>query len=172
VLLAAAGYFFWDTIDAILWYKQSGIAFILHGIVCLGLYSYSYAVRGLYPLSDSQANLVQYYGLLYLCFELSTPFGNLAWFFRFLPIKVPDFIVTLNKMIFAAVFVGVRLICGVFWTYQFFGNCLAYLRVQSENQAPNYYEQLAALTFFLMGNLILTALNFFWFAKILFWVQK
>lgn len=109
-----------------------------------------------------------------MSFELSTPFGNIAWFFRFLPAfaNVPDILVTINKLLFAVSFVGARLIFGVYWSYWFFVDCFASLdRLEAAND-PSYASEKFILSFFMLGNLVLNALNFFWFIKIVFWVKK
>jgi len=63
----AAGYFLWDLFMCIVYFKDYGIGFTLHAIFCL----YTYLVH-LIPI-------FQWYGMVFLLFELSTPFINLAW---------------------------------------------------------------------------------------------
>lgn len=41
-----------------------------------------------------------------------------------------------------------------------------------EAQSPSYDQMWSVLSFYMLGNVVLNALNFFWFIKIAFWVQK
>lgn len=63
----ACGYFLWDALISTYYVRWFGIGFVVHGILSLQIFLFSY-----HPF-------LQYYGPAFLLFEASTPFLNMHW---------------------------------------------------------------------------------------------
>lgn len=81
-------------------------------------------------------------------------------------------ITQINKFLFAISFVLVRLVFGLYWSYHFFIDCFEHLRKLEEANSPEFELRRIVLGIFMVGNVVLNTLNFFWFMKIAFWVKK
>ncbi|CAO0797350.1 unnamed protein product [Mucor circinelloides] len=64
----SCGYFLWDTIIAIYFYKYQGISMVFHGVASFSVFIFSFRP------------FVNYYGAIFLMYELSTIFLNFHWF--------------------------------------------------------------------------------------------
>ena len=63
------GYFLWDTMVSLLYLRENGPGFLIHAVLCCYVFVCSYKP------------FMQYYGVHFLLWELSSPFLNLHWFF-------------------------------------------------------------------------------------------
>eukprot|EP01126_Amoeba_proteus_P017709 TRINITY_DN1866_c0_g1_i1.p1 TRINITY_DN1866_c0_g1~~TRINITY_DN1866_c0_g1_i1.p1 ORF type:complete len:151 (-),score=12.83 TRINITY_DN1866_c0_g1_i1:130-582(-) len=137
--------------------SEGGFAFALHGGFCFVLYALANFLEIFY-----------FYGLIFLIFEYSTPFGNTTWFVRHIltpsKIKFPIWINVITKIFFGLTFVVARLIFGIYWSRDFFYNCWARLCLP---ETPTEFKLLMCI--YLIGNVALNSLNFYWFGKLIYW---
>ena len=63
------GYFLWDTMVSLIYLRENGPGFLIHAVLCCYVFVCSYKP------------FMQYYGVHFLLWELSSPFLNLHWFF-------------------------------------------------------------------------------------------
>jgi len=148
----ATGYFMWDMIETYIHISVSGVGFFVHGVVCFCLYFYG--AVGLF---------CQYWGLYFLLFEISTPFGNCAWLFK--NIQPGTKAQSIAEVLFVITFISVRLILGSIWSYYYFLDILNVFWVLS------LAHKLAAVIY-CMANLLLTGLNFYWTYKMAMWMIR
>jgi TLC domain len=141
----SAGYFVWDVIFSTLNYDVFGWQFLCHGILCLTMYT-----TGTTPFC-------QWYGCLFLMFELSTPFVNLHFAFEKAQFD-NKCVVNLNKALLFVLFTSVRVIMGPIMSYYF------WIGVWTSDPARSL---LWVRVLFLFGNGFLCCLNFLWFSYML-----
>eukprot|EP01128_Nolandella_sp_AFSM9_P000837 TRINITY_DN10964_c0_g1_i1.p1 TRINITY_DN10964_c0_g1~~TRINITY_DN10964_c0_g1_i1.p1 ORF type:complete len:273 (-),score=73.44 TRINITY_DN10964_c0_g1_i1:136-864(-) len=142
----SCGYFIWDICHVVWYQKHVGPAFLLHAIMCLGVYLVS--TLGQFMLRHS---------VVVLLFEISTIFVNLVFFLN--EFKAPGIIQAINKGILFISFIGVRIIFGLYYTWTAVITDLIRLY--------NAYEVLPALTkfhfvFSASALLLANCLNIFW----------
>lgn len=142
----ASGYFTFDVTHAA--YDYSGLAFLLHAVLCdaaftIGLFS----------------PFMHYYAAVFLMWEASTVFLNVGWFLlnvydypsSSLPMKVVN-------AVFALTFFLCRIVYGNYKSMQLLSDIASLVSV---------YGWTPALTLYTLIDLGMTALNLYWFAKIL-----
>lgn len=150
VYAIAQGYFLWDSIISIL---HEGPGFIAHGIVALTAFTLVY-----HPI-------FMYDGMGFLLWELSTPFLNIHWFLDKLG-KTGSIYQLVNAVFLLSSYIGARLTFGVYNSFSFFKFVVA----PSKPHHPSIPGHLMA--FYLVGNVILNSLNFFWFRAMVRAVMK
>ncbi|PWZ02967.1 DUF887-domain-containing protein [Testicularia cyperi] len=150
VYAIAQGYFVWDSIISILY---EGPGFIAHGIVALTAFTLVY-----HPI-------FMYDGMGFLMWELSTPFLNIHWFLDKLG-KTGSTAQLINAFFLLTSYVGARLTFGVYNSISFFKFVVAPARPHHP-AIPGHLK-----AFYLVGNVILNSLNFFWFRAMVRAVQK
>ncbi|AET39465.1 Ale2p Ecym_4414 [Eremothecium cymbalariae DBVPG len=147
----AIGYFVWDTIIS---FVHSSFPFVLHGAVSSTVF-----LIGMKPY-------INYYGAMFLWFELSNPFLNLRWFLAHFMSddviarhprlsRMCSMLKFVNDVVFITVFFGARIVYGYYKIVE-----LA-LDFYSVRHHPNFLPLETA--FILIGNLILDLLNAIWF---------
>ncbi|KAI8899256.1 TLC domain-containing protein [Globomyces pollinis-pini] len=144
VYTIAAGYFIWDLYISAKYWRLIGAAFVFHGAACLSISICLY--RPVY----------QYYGAVFLMFEVSTIFLNIHWFCDKLNMTGTLFQL-INGIFLISAFFGVRICYG---TYQIY-----YLYVDSFkvwDKIPGYYFYLYAFV-----TVTLQPLNLFWFRSMI-----
>ncbi|KAI8848331.1 TLC domain-containing protein [Chytridium lagenaria] len=130
VYAVTCGYFIWDTCYSI---YEGNAGFITHGIACLIVYTFSFRP------------FLQYYGAVFLMFELSTPFLNL-----------------INGLILLAMFFVVRLCFGFYSSFNFFLSI-----AENFDRIPLYLTAI-----YCTANVVLNSLNVLWFYKMILSVMK
>ncbi|KAL7410663.1 DUF887-domain-containing protein [Mrakia frigida] len=139
VVAIAVGSFIWDTIDSAL---NSTIGFVVHGAACLAVFSLSYRP------------FLGYYGPRFLMWELSTPLLNLHWFLEKTN-RSGSPLMILNALLLMAVFFSVRIVYGLYMSYNFFEALLS-----QWDEIP-----LVMHVVYMSGNIALNGLNLFWFTQ-------
>nr|GAT55507.1 predicted protein [Mycena chlorophos] len=147
VQAVAAGYFMWDSLDAIVHFDNIG--FVLHGLTCGAIYILSFTPY------------LSYYAARFLMWELSTLFLNVHWALDKTN-RTGGSLQLINGVLLLVTFFAVRLVAGGYWSYQFYETLF-----QSLDRAP-----FAAILAPGIGNLILQGLNWFWFTKMIAALQK
>lgn len=150
VYAIAQGYFVWDSVVSIL---HEGPGFIAHGLVALIAFTLVY-----HPI-------FMYDGMGFLLWELSTPFLNIHWFLDKLG-KTGSKWQLINAVFLLSAYVGARLTFGVYNSFSFFKFVVAPPKPHHP-PIPGHLK-----TFYMVGNVILNSLNFFWFRAMVRAVQK
>lgn len=99
---------------------------------------------------------MEYYGLVFLCFESSTPFLHVTWFASKQP-RPNQTLLRLSSISTVVIFFCVRIVFG---TYEFLQVQLLLSDFEVDIQPFTRYFFIVALT-------LLTGLNYFWFYKML-----
>ncbi|KAJ7286121.1 DUF887-domain-containing protein [Mycena rebaudengoi] len=147
VQAVACGYFLWDLIDAIINFVDIG--FVLHGVACLAIYLLSFKP------------FLAYYASRCLLWEASTFFLNIHWMLDKTG-RTGSRFQLINGLLLLVTFFSVRLVYGGLVSYNFFQTLW-----DGRDQIP--------LTGTLVtggGNVLLQALNWFWFAKMVGALRK
>jgi len=153
----STGYFLWDTLTCI--FGGWGIGFIAHGIACTFVYA-----SALYPF-------LHYWGLFFLLYELSTPFLHARWMaLQFGMHKSSPRLFAVIQYTFVIAFVLVRLVAGSYSSYFWWCEMLSLLNGSYRAGGigpiiPNH-SSLVVYTY-LLANIILNGLNWFWFSQII-----
>ncbi|KAF8958822.1 hypothetical protein BGZ46_001888 [Entomortierella lignicola] len=99
---------------------------------------------------------LQYYGSVFLMFELSTPFLNIHWFMDKLGMTGTIYQL-INGVILLSLFLGVRIIFGIYMSYQTYQSAVVVI-----DQIPWHL-----IIVYSLANVILNSLNIFWFYKMI-----
>lgn len=144
VYAIACGYFLWDAMVSLYHVKESGIGFVLHGTCCFGVFLFAYRP------------FLNYYGAVFLMFEISTPFVNIHWFMDKLGMTgtLPQLI---NGICLIVTFFCARIMFGFYMSYHTFRSVIAVI-----DQVPTFL-----CVIYGTSNIILNCLNAFWFFKII-----
>lgn len=145
----SCGYFLWDTIIAIYFYKYQGISMVLHGIVSFSVFIFSFRP------------FINYYGAIFLMYELSTIFLNFHWFMDKLG-WTGSKIQLVNGVILLLTFFGARIVFGTYMSYKLWSDVYAV----KEDVPWRYWIVYGG------GNFITTCLNLWWFSQMITMLRK
>ncbi|KAL7944535.1 TLC domain-containing protein [Trichoderma barbatum] len=165
----AAGYFVWDLFVTSLNLDVFGLGTLAHAIAALLVYT-----LGFRPF-------VNYYGCVFILWELSTPFLNIHWFFD--KVNMTGSRAQLyNGILLLFSFFSCRLIYGTFQSYCVFRDMWPAINAHPAKlftQSPVMEFATAETTVpswlavsYLMSNLTLNTLNFYWFIMMIRAVLK
>ncbi|KAJ3063051.1 hypothetical protein HDU98_001077 [Podochytrium sp. JEL0797] len=141
-----AGYFIWDIYVSL---QSMDIGFILHAFAAFFVFFYGFTP------------FVMYYGATFLMYELSTPFLNIHWMCDKLGLTGST-LQLVNGILLLAVFFGARICFGLYSSYAMFADVF-----QNLDRVP------VALSYFLLSlNILLNALNVYWFYKMVDSVRR
>ncbi|CUM66248.1 uncharacterized protein PRCAT00003908001 [Priceomyces carsonii] len=140
------GYFAWDLMVCVQYFRLFGIGFLLHAFAAL--YVFICALR---PYSMPWAPA-------FLLFELSSPFVNINWFASRLPQGTfSEKTILINGLLLLFTFFSVRIAWGFYAV-----SLIAYDMFRVRSEAPIF------LPLSILGlNLVLDVLNVYWFSKML-----
>eukprot|EP00004_Rigifila_ramosa_P025150 TRINITY_DN7478_c0_g1_i2.p1 TRINITY_DN7478_c0_g1~~TRINITY_DN7478_c0_g1_i2.p1 ORF type:complete len:268 (-),score=69.96 TRINITY_DN7478_c0_g1_i2:50-808(-) len=141
----AIGYFVWDTSICILNFKDYGVGFLVHGVGCFFCYLFTVA---------QGEGFILFHACVFLLWELSTPFLNLRSVLAVLN-KKDSTLYLVNGVIFTFLFFAVRIVFGFYYSVDTWQGLLSDTRVH-----------VAFVVYYLSINVVLNALNVFWFSKI------
>ncbi len=146
VLVAlAAGFFVFDLTHSV--FDFQGVPFFLHAVLCSAVY----CLALLLPFC-------QYYGCVFLLFELSTVWLNVMWYVKFVfDLSDKSLVYRICATMFAISFFAARIVYGNYNNVFFFADVWRRL---DEFNVP-------VLALFLTANVILTLLNAYWFWRII-----
>ncbi|RKP20589.1 DUF887 family protein [Rozella allomycis CSF55] len=138
------GYFLYDVICCIKYFKLFGIGFLIHGVACLIVYLGSFRP------------FLMYHGGYFLLYESTTPFLNIHWFLHKLG-KSGSKEQKINGVILAVTFLVVRIIFGLYWSI-----------IVIRSIAMNFENIPIEFQFiYLTSNVVLNMLNIYWFTLIM-----
>lgn len=179
----AAGYFLWDLVISVLDPSIGGYGFLAHAACALTVFSLGYGP------------FVNYYGPVFILYEISSPFLNVHWFCDKLNLTGSD-IQFYNGIVLLTTFFGCRLVWGIGQTIRVFGD---FYQAHREGhtywgfKSPGPVTGAAALraTYgetmdyaghmrlsmylpmaYLTANVILNGLNIYWFGKMIATIRK
>ncbi|KAG0316839.1 hypothetical protein BGZ99_006642 [Dissophora globulifera] len=144
VFAVACGYFLWDTFFSILHIKEFGVGFVFHGICSFTVYIFSFRP------------FLQYYGNVFLMYEMSTPFLNAHWFMDKMGMT-GSLLQLINGIILLTVFFFARIVFGFYMSYDTYLNVLPV-----SAQVP-----LHLMVIYSVANVVLNTLNIYWFFKMI-----
>ncbi|KAI9190358.1 hypothetical protein H9P43_001792 [Blastocladiella emersonii ATCC 22665] len=145
----ACGYFLWDTLFSLVYVREFGVGFLVHGIACLAVYLFSFRP------------FLLYYGSVFLLYELSTPFLNAHWFMDksgWAGSKLQ----LANGVVFLTTFFCARIAVGFYSSYHFFVSVLEVI-----DHIPA-----ALFALYAVANVILNSLNVYWFHAMIRGLQR
>ncbi|GJJ73638.1 hypothetical protein EMPS_05996 [Entomortierella parvispora] len=142
VYAVACGYFLWDTLHSIRHIKEFGVGFVFHGLCSFSVFIFSFRP------------FLQYYGSVFLMFELSTPFLNIHWFMDKLGMTGTIYQL-INGIVLLSVFFAARIVFGLYMSYQTYLNVMPVI-----SQIPWHL-----IVIYSAANVVLNTLNLFWFYK-------
>ncbi|GAA5806910.1 hypothetical protein MFLAVUS_000258 [Mucor flavus] len=145
----SCGYFLWDTIIAIYFYKYQGISMVLHGMVSFSVFIFSFRP------------FINYYGAIFLMYELSTIFLNFHWFMDKLG-WTGSKIQLVNGVVLLLTFFFARIVFGTFMSYRMWTDIYAV-----KDDVPWRYWIVYG-----GGNFITTCLNIWWFSQMITMLRK
>ncbi|KAF9415757.1 hypothetical protein BGZ94_010404 [Podila epigama] len=144
VYAIACGYFLWDTLHSIRHVKDFGIGFVFHGFCSFSVFIFSFRP------------FLQYYGSVFLMFELSTPFLNIHWFMDKVGLTGSTYQL-INGIVLLSVFFSARIVFGLYMSYQ------TYLSVMPVIADVPWH----LIIIYTAANIVLNSLNLFWFYKMI-----
>ncbi|CAI6251734.1 unnamed protein product [Periconia digitata] len=179
----AAGYFLWDLQVSIQYISISGYGALLHAIGALSI-----TCIGFRPFGN-------YYGLSFVLYELSTPFLNVHWFCDKLNLTGSK-IQLYNGIALLVTFFGCRIVWGTYQSVMIYSDIYTALSRSSPGPKSSLLENskcegnasgsgiggvssceigelpLWLVTVYLVGNSVLSLLNFYWFSQMVKAVRK
>ncbi|KAK4129856.1 DUF887-domain-containing protein [Trichocladium antarcticum] len=179
----ACGYFIWDLGITVLNLNVFGLGLLAHASSALTVYSF-----GFRPF-------LNYYSPVFILYELSTPFLNIHWFFDKLNMTGSR-AQLYNGIALLATFFSCRLVWGTYQSVIVYGDMWkavhtapspAYMAAAFADPAtahdvdtnPMFFVRDAATTVplwlaatYVASNLVLNALNWYWFVKMVAAVRK
>ncbi|KAJ9049363.1 hypothetical protein DSO57_1025382 [Entomophthora muscae] len=141
VYAVTCGYFVWDIVYVLV--QGQHMSFLLHGIACLAVFLYSYTP------------FLNYYGAVFLMFELSTPFLNLVYFMDKCSYS-KTLMFKLNGIVLLLVFFLVRIVFGLYMSVKTFESVIT----------EGYRAPLHLMALYGSANVALNLLNQLWFYKL------
>ncbi|KAH8893718.1 DUF887-domain-containing protein [Thozetella sp. PMI_491] len=178
----AAGYFVWDFVVTVLNLDVFGLGLLAHASSALMVYSFGYRP------------FLNYYGTVFILYELSTPFLNVHWFCDKLNLTGSN-LQFYNGLILLATFFGSRLVWGTaqsawVWVDMYYAVLGApdagYLAAAHGNSTTFYDPDQNTMAFatnaepiplwlagiYIGSNLVLNGLNWHWFFRMIAAVRK
>ncbi|KAI9673376.1 MAG: hypothetical protein M1817_002838 [Caeruleum heppii] len=179
----AAGYFLWD-----LWVSARHIQI-------LGASSLMHAIGALLVTCLGFRPFVNYYGLVFILYELSTPFLNFHWFFDKLHLTGSR-IQLYNGILLLTSFALARLVWGTYQSMRIYRDIWAALGYSQSGAGHRLAEDLKRMrqrggrssgvmrfggaeimplwlaVLYLSSNTLLSVLNFYWFGKMIEALRK
>jgi hypothetical protein len=147
-MITACGYFIWDAVMCIIYFKEFQLGFLLHALGCL------------FTFLGSLDGVFMYYGYFYLTFEASTPFLNLHWFMDKLGVSNSNPFKKLNAGLLVLSFFFFRIISGCGYSAVVWQDIHRYIAATS-NMA-----NVGIMYYFYFAILLLNGLNCYWFYSI------
>lgn len=132
--------------------------FTLSGWRCVGVRADIFGVR--------QRPFLNYYGINFVLYELSTPFLNVHWFLDKCVMTGSRFQL-INGIALIASFGASRLVWGTYQTVNMYRDVWQALKTPGELPVPPWL----ALAY-LLANTMLSGLNFWWFSRMIVTVSK
>jgi len=144
VYAIACGYFLWDACTSIKHVNEFGLSFVFHGLTSFAVFIFSFRP------------ILNYYGAVFLMYELSTPFLNIHWFMDKLG-KTGSRLQLVNGIILLLAFFSARIVFGYIMSYKAYVSVMAVI-----DEVPTFLCILYGA-----ANVVLNGLNVIWFYKMI-----
>jgi len=144
VYAIACGYFLWDACTSIKNVNEFGLSFVFHGLSSFAVFIFSFRP------------FLNYYGAVFLMYELSTPFLNIHWFMDKLGMSGSGLQLA-NGICLLVAFFSARLVFGYYMSYQTYVSVMAVI-----DRVPTFLCVLYGA-----ANVVLNGLNVVWFHKMI-----
>ncbi|CCU75269.1 unnamed protein product [Blumeria hordei] len=165
----ACGYFLFDLVTMVRHLDVFGVPMLIHAASCFATYSI-----GFRPICN-------YYGCVFMLYELSTPFLNIHWFFDKLGMTGTK-AQLYNGLVLLGVFFSARLVWGTYASLGLYQDVMFAWKIRSNTNLPVQSEimkygydralPLWLILLYLFGHIALNTLNIYWFNKMLDAVKK
>lgn len=176
----AVGYFLWDLITTLIFIDVFGLGVLAHAVSALTVYSFGYRP------------FLNYYGNIFILYELSTPFLNIHWFFDKLNMTGSK-AQLYNGITLLFTFFSCRLVFGTYqsaWVYYDMWRAMYTAPITeytsftpADEKLPGtedimvFSKDADTLPFWLVAtyvgsNIVLNGLNWHWFFKMIKAVRK
>ncbi|KAL8786479.1 MAG: hypothetical protein Q9195_008184 [Heterodermia aff. obscurata] len=150
----AAGYFAWDLMASIKDVDVHGWGALIHAASALVVTS-----LGFRPF-------VNYYGINFILYELSTPFLNVHWFMDKVGMTGTR-AQLINGITLLATFGGSRLVWGVYQSVNMYRDIWHAYSLRGNDPVPPWLA-----VAYVASNTVLNVLNFYWFGRMVTTVKK
>lgn len=165
----ATGYFLFDTVVMLRYLDVFGVGMLVHGVSCLVTYT-----LGFRPIFN-------YYGCVFMLYELSTPFLNIHWFFDKMGMTGTR-AQLYNGLALLGVFFSARIVWGAYSSFNMYRDVWQALHFTETMKTSTNEEMMQfgldrSLPTWLVvlyggGHIQLQVLNVFWFFKMVTAVKK
>lgn len=145
-----AGYFMVDLFICIWKYNDEGPLYLMHA--AFSFFSFAYGVIN---------NMLHFYGAAFIMWELSTPFVHLRWLLHKMDMNNTRFYI-INGALMILTFFASRCIWGLWVSYDFWVQSMKELAHPTPDGFPAF-----AVHIYRLANICLTALNIYWFCKMM-----
>lgn len=155
----ALGYFVWDLVMSAAYFDVFGIGFLAHAASAVVVFSF-----GFRPF-------VNYYGPIFILFELSSPMLNFHWFFDKLNLtgSKPQLY---NGLLLIATFFCCRIVWGPIQSFRVFRDVFYAYKNPPLTKDDGVPVPLWLALLYLGSNAILNFLNYYWFGRMIDAVRK
>lgn len=165
----ATGYFLFDLVVMVRYLDVFGLGMLAHASSCLVTYT-----LGFRPIFN-------YYGCVFMLYELSTPFLNIHWFFDKLGMTGTK-AQLYNGLALLGVFFSARLVWGAYSSYNIYKDVWQALHFTDAMKTSTNEEMMRfgldrslpiwLVVLYMGGHVTLQALNVWWFGKMIAAVKK
>ncbi|KAF8864660.1 DUF887-domain-containing protein [Acephala macrosclerotiorum] len=165
----ATGYFLFDLVVMVRYLDVFGLGMLAHASSCLITYT-----LGFRPIFN-------YYGCIFMLYELSTPFLNIHWFFDKLGMTGTK-AQLYNGIALLVAFFCCRLVWGAYSSYNIYKDVWDALHLTAAEKIGGNDEMMRfagdrslpmwLVALYMSGHVTLQALNVFWFGKMIAAVKK
>ncbi|MCJ1306462.1 hypothetical protein MMC25_000104 [Agyrium rufum] len=146
----AAGYFLWDLMISSTQLDVHGLGSLMHAASALTV-----SMMGFRPF-------VNYYGLNFILYELSTPFLNIHWFMDKFGMTGSR-LQLVNGILLLISFAGCRLVWGTYQSVGMYKDVWAAIQTPAADLPVPAWLAVA----YLVANSVLNILNFYWFGRMI-----
>ncbi|KAH9224637.1 TLC domain-containing protein [Leptodontidium sp. 2 PMI_412] len=165
----ATGYFLFDLVVMVRYLDVFGLGMLAHALSCLITYT-----LGFRPIFN-------YYGCVFMLYELSTPFLNIHWFFDKMGMTGTR-AQLYNGIALLVVFFSCRLVWGAYSSFNIYRDVWNALHFDRSVKIGGTEEMMQfaggrslpmwLVVLYMSGHVTLQALNVFWFGKMIAAVKK
>ncbi|KAL8868401.1 MAG: hypothetical protein Q9174_005018 [Haloplaca sp. 1 TL-2023] len=157
----AAGYFAWDLLASIQDVDVHGWGALFHALSALTV-----SMMGFVGRSFLLRPFVNYYGLNFILYELSTPFLNIHWWLDKVGMTGST-LQLVNGITLLATFAGSRLVWGTYQNFNMYRDIYRAIETPGELPVPKWLA-----VGYVVSTTALSILNFYWFGKMIQAVAK
>lgn len=183
----ATGYFLFDLVVMVRYLDVFGLGMLAHASSCLVTYTLGFvrSISGYVYFAFAnfimQRPIFNYYGCVFMLYELSTPFLNIHWFFDKLGMTGSK-AQLYNGLALLGVFFSARLVWGAYSSYNIYKDVWQALHFTDAMKTSTNEEMMRfgldrslpiwLVVLYMGGHVTLQALNVWWFGKMIAAVKK